>query len=373
MKEIIVTLRNSMHRLFYKLAKLVMFRIDPEKTHDSAIRLARFAGSNKLTQFLTRVLFGYSHPALQQTVCGINFPNPIGLAAGFDKNAQLTQLLPHMGFGFVEVGSVTGEACEGNPKPRLWRLKKSKSLLVYYGLKNHGCEVIAKRLEGKQFKIPIGISVAKTNCKETVETQAGIRDYVKAHQAFADLGSYTTINISCPNAFGGEPFTDEKKLHALLKEMRSVSTYKPIFLKLSPDLSKEKLDLLIDIARKYGIAGFICSNLTKNRNNPAIKDEDVPSKGGIGGKAEEALTTAQIAYVYKKLQERKSSMIVIGCGGVSSAEDAYKKIKAGASLIQLITGMIYEGPQVISEINQGLVKLLKKDGYENISEAVGTS
>ncbi|OGI96912.1 hypothetical protein A3I25_01105 [Candidatus Nomurabacteria bacterium RIFCSPLOWO2_02_FULL_42_17] len=140
-----------------------------------------FLGKYVITRKLTGFLFRYSNPILEQKILGINFKNPIGLSAGFDKNANLTNILPEVGFGFAELGSITGEYCDGNPKPRLWRLKKSKSLVVYYGLKNDGCKIISKRLQNKKFKIPIGISVAKTNCKETVETEKAIVDYFKAY------------------------------------------------------------------------------------------------------------------------------------------------------------------------------------------------
>ena len=177
-----------------------------------------------------------------------------------------------------------------------------------------------------------------------------------------------TINISCPNAFGGQPFTDSKKLDALLQKIMSIPKAKPIFLKLSPDLSKQEIDEIIKIASKYRIDGFICSNLTKNRDNKNIIDKNIPELGGLSGKVISNLSDELIRYIYKKT---RGKFIIIGVGGVFTAEDAYRKIKAGASLIELITGMIFEGPQVISDINLGLTKLLKSDGYKNISEAVG--
>ena len=177
-----------------------------------------------------------------------------------------------------------------------------------------------------------------------------------------------TINISCPNAFGGQPFTDSKRLDALIEKIMSVPKTKPIFLKLSPDLSKQEIDEIINIAIKFKIDGFICANLTKNRNNKNIIDENIPEVGGLSGKVVDSLSDELIRYIYKKTN---GEFVIIGVGGVFRAEDAYRKIKAGASLIELITGMIFEGPQVISEINLGLVKLLKADGYKNISEAIG--
>ncbi len=375
MKEYLIKTRNIINRFLYKnVAKPIFFRVDPEKVHDTITSLGKLLGSNPVTRFVVSAPFAYSNKKLEQEILGIKFKNPIGLAAGFDKNADIVKLLPSIGFGYAEVGSITGEPCDGNPKPRLWRLKKSEGLVVYYGLKSDGCEKIAEKLKNEKFNIPIGISVAKTNNKQTVNKEAGINDYIKAFSTLKDIGEYMTINISCPNAFGGQPFTKPEDLNDLLAEIEKIPRDKPVFLKLAPDLSAKELDDIIDVCDNHRIDGFICSNLTKDRENAEIKkhlkDADIKTVGGISGKPVRDLSTKLIRYIYQKTNGK---YIIIGCGGVFSAEDAYEKIKAGASLIQLITGMIFEGPQLISEINQGLVKLLKKDGYENISEAVGKS
>src|SRR4030042_3231233 len=209
MTEFLTFSRDKTHKFFYKnLLQPIFFQIDPETIHDVMVSFGQFLGNYSFLRKFTGLLFYYQNKKLEQKILGIKFRNPIGLAAGFDKNAQLTDILPFVGFGFCEVGSITGEPCEGNPKPRLWRLKKSKGLLVYYGLKNDGCEILSKKLEDKKFSIPVGTNIAKTNSKKTVEVDAGISDYVKAFRKFADIGDYFTINISCPNAFGGQPFTD---------------------------------------------------------------------------------------------------------------------------------------------------------------------
>ena len=369
MIEILISTRNLINRFLYKAVfKPIFFRIDPETIHDGMIKIGRFLGSNSFTRAAVAFFFSYSNKCLEQIILGIKFPNPVGLAAGFDKDAVLTELLPSVGFGFAEVGSVTGEPCLGNPKPRLWRLTKSKALVVYFGLKNNGCEEISRRLRSKTFSIPIGVNIAKTNSPKTVELEAGIEDYAKAFEQFTGIGSYFTINISCPNAFGGQPFNSPDRLEKLLTTLGQITTKKPIFLKLSPDLAEKEIDQIIEVAARHKIAGFICSNVTENRENKKIVEKQIPKKGGISGKPVEDLTNDLIRYVYQKTGGR---FVIIGCGGVFSAEDAYKKIRLGASLVELLTGMIYEGPQVISEINQGLVRLLQKDGFKNISDAVG--
>ncbi|MFA6274431.1 MAG: quinone-dependent dihydroorotate dehydrogenase, partial [Candidatus Paceibacterota bacterium] len=322
-----------MFKYFYKyILKPIFFKFDPEMVHDHMTKIGKLLGKSSLTKKIVSIFWSYSHPSLEQNILGINFKNPIGLSAGFDKNAELIDILPSVGFGFAEVGSITGEPCLGNPRPRLWRLKKSKSLAVYYGLKNDGAETISKRLQNKKFKIPIGISIAKTNCKETCDTNVAILDYFKAYKAFTNIGDYYTINISCPNAYGGQPFTDSKKLEALFNKIFSIPKTKPIFLKVSPDLSKEEINEIIETANKFQIDGFICTNLTKNRENKNIIDKNVPTLGGLSGKVVDNMSDDLIRYIYKKTNGR---FVIIGSGGVFSAEDAYRKIKAGASLVQL--------------------------------------
>ena len=364
-------IKQHIFRFLYKyIGKPVFFRIDPEVTHDMVLWFGRMLGKYSLLQKCTRWCFDYRNPALSQHLAGIHFPNPVGVAAGFDKNAQLMSILPEVGFGFEEIGSVTGKPCAGNAKPRLWRLKKSQSLLVYYGLKNDGCEVVKTRVAGKSFRFPIGISIAKTNNTETVDAQKGIADYVQSYRTLATYADYIAINISCPNSFGGLAFTDAHLLDQLLAEIEKEPLKKPVFLKLSPDLQEKDIDAILLVCEKYTITGFICSNLTKVRKNEKIVDV-VPSKnGGMSGKVVADLANSCIKYIYKKTQGK---YIIVGCGGITTAHDAYEKIKAGATLVQLITGMIFEGPQVIGEINKGLVELLKKDGYTNISQAIGTS
>jgi dihydroorotate dehydrogenase len=359
---------NILETGYKYIFKPVVFHFDPEFIHDRVVAFGVILGKYKITRNLVQGLLAYRHKSLEQTILGIKFNNPIGLAAGFDKNAELTEILASVGFGFAELGSITGEPCAGNLGKRLWRLPKSKSLLVNYGLKNDGAEKISTRLRGKNFSLPIGISVAKTNSPDAVTMEAGIADYVKAYREFADIGAYKTINISCPNAFGGQPFTDPQSLDALLGAIDGAGGSGPVFVKLSPDLGLSLVDQLLEVIGRHRVSGIICSNLTKNRDNKEIKDNNLPDVGGMSGKVVDGLANELISHVYKKTAGR---YVIVGCGGVFSAEDAYKKIRLGASLIQLITGMVYSGPQLIGQINRGLVALLKRDGFTNISQAIG--
>lgn len=350
--------------LYRNLLKPILFLFDAEGIHDLFTAVGAFLGKYAFTRKLTAALFSYKNPRLEQTVLGIKFANPIGLAAGFDKDAKMTGIMAAVGFGFAEVGSITGEPCQGNPRPRLWRLPQLKSLAVHYGLKNDGCEKISNRLKGKTFSLPVGVNIAKTNNVECSDTEKGIADYAKAFETMKDIGVYFTVNISCPNAYGGEPFTDPERLDSLLTRLDAIETPKPVFLKLSPDLEGEKLDALLDICGKHRVHGFVCTNLTKERKG----ENDIRMKGGLSGKMVQKLSDDQIAYIYGKT---KGKYAIIGLGGVFTAEDAFRKIRLGASLVQLITGMIFEGPQAIGEINRGLVRLLDKHGHKSVAEAVG--
>lgn len=344
------------------------FRQDAEAMHEKIIRLGRFLGKAKWRRQMVSALFDYQNPCLAQEISGIKFANPIGLAAGFDKDARLLDILPAVGFGFLEVGSITGEKCEGNPKPRLWRLPQARALWVNYGLANEGCEKILPRLKLYQSTVPLGVSIAKTNCQKTAEPGAATADYLKAYHCLANVGSYTTLNISCPNAFGGQPFTEPALLDSLLSAIDAAPTRKPVFVKLPPDLDFARIDGLLEVVNRHKIRGIICSNLTKHAGNLIEDEKSIAPRGGHSGKPLEPLANRLIAHVYRQTRGR---YVIIGCGGVFSAQDAYKKIRLGASLVQLITGMIYQGPQLLGQINHGLARLLRQDGFSNVAQAVG--
>jgi dihydroorotate dehydrogenase len=364
---------TSFFRWGYRaVLKPIYFRLDPEYIHERMLVVGASLGRIRFLRRFTSFCFEYRHPALEQEILGIHFKNPIGLAAGFDKNGKLADILPSVGFGFEEIGSITGEPCAGNPKKRLWRLPNLRGLVVNYGLPNEGAQVIASKLKGKQFRFPIGISLAKTNCQACAVTETGIRDYRKGLEAFIGIGDYYTINVSCPNAYGGQPFQDSASLDALMTELDTVGGSKPVFIKVSADTSLEEIPRMIEVASKHRVQGFIISNLTKQYDQSGIADEMEKrgiETGGISGKPTEELSNRLLEAFYRA---GGKGFVLIGCGGIFSAEDVYRKIKLGASLVQLITGMIYEGPQLIGELNKDLVQLLKKDGFEHVSQAVGT-
>jgi dihydroorotate dehydrogenase len=351
---------------YRRVMKPIVFTRDPESVHEVISHFGMLLGRFGWTQALTRSMFDYQHPRLRTTVAGLEFRNPVGLSAGFDKEGRLLNILPHVGFGFIEIGSVTGTPGPGNPKPRLWRLPKSQALVVHYGLNSSGSKSVGQSLRGRQWPVPVGVSIAKANRPEFDTLDAGRADYVRAAENLRGCGTFRVVNISCPNTSGGEPFTDPEALDQLLSALDPLQSDQPVFIKLPADCPDERIDALVDVARRHTVTGFICTNLTKRRDT--VRDRRVPDHGGTSGKIVEARSNEVIARVYRRT---KGQMPIIGVGGVFTAEDAYKKIRLGASLVALVTGMIYRGPMVVSEINRGLVRLLERDGLQHLQDAVG--
>ncbi len=358
--------------VYRNIFKPIFFKFDPEVVHDLVTVVGEFLGKFGLTKMLVRFLFHYGHPSLKQKIWGIDFENPVGLAAGFDKDGRLYSVIGSVGFGFTEVGTVTYGAYEGNPKPRLYRLPQSKGLVVYYGLKNLGAKLIARPLKKKPKDIPQIISIGRTNSTKTVSLEGGIEDYSNCLKEFTDsgVGDIYEVNISCPNLFCADSFLEPKSLDKLLQKLFSLNITKPVFIKMPINLPWVEFKNLLDVILRFSIQAVVIGNLNKDRRSKAIK-EQIPQniKGSISGKPTWDLSNDLISETYKYCGNK---IKIIGVGGIFSAEDAYEKIRRGASMVELITGMIYEGPQLIGEINKDLAEFLKRDGYKNINEAVGT-
>jgi dihydroorotate dehydrogenase (fumarate) len=361
----------------YRIAvKPVLFRQKPDDVHNRMIKGASYLQRSRLADGLLSANWSYRNPMLTQTLHGITFENPVGLSAGFDKNFQLLPMLKAIGFGFMEGGSLTFRACDGNPRPWFYRLPKTKSLVVHAGLANEGVEAITVRLQAypaNTFEhFPLNISVAKTNSPEACDEKNAIQDYIGSLKKIkkSGVGNMITLNISCPNTFGGEPFTTPARLEHLLAEVDKLRLDQPIFVKMPVNLEWREFSQLLRVIVKHAVTGVTISNLTKDRRRAHLKDilpDDV--QGGLSGKPTFELSNELIAKTYRHYGDR---LTIIGVGGIFSAEDAYTKIKLGASLVELITGMIFEGPQLIGQINRGLVKLLHQDGFTSISEAIGS-
>ena len=377
----IVGIRNLILKLLYKIARPLIFLMDPEDAHYSMKRIGIVLGSNPVTKAFTSLLYDYGHKSLRTNVDGVEYRNPIGLSAGFDKDGELTKIYPNLGFGLAELGSITGEICPGNPGKRLFRMIKSKAIVVWYGLNNMGAEKLSKNLANQNFgRLRVGINAALTNQTSNFDLQAAVKDYCKTMTLFKDIGDYYTINISCPNTQEGEPFVHRENLDVLLKmvneKIRPI-TKKPIYVKLAADMNIPEIDTIVDACIDHKMDGLVCTNLAKPEFNSEHRPEEYPTtkgllpkgKGAMSGLPLQRISTDVIRHVYRKTQGK---MTIIGVGGIFSAKDAYEKITSGANLCHMITTMIFDGPQNISEINRGLVKLIKADGFKSVEEAVGS-
>ena len=332
-------------------------------------------GGKKIGRKLLTASWRINDPTLRQTIAGLDFDNPIGLAAGFDYQAQLTQILPSLGFGFGTVGTITLKPYEGNSKPRLARLVHSRSLMVNKGYKNAGIDQVLNKLLPLTFSQPVGISLGQTNTTEITTHQAAIDDIVASCKKIASSPvpfSYYELNISCPNLLGRINFYEPERLRELLDAVASLNLTRPLFVKMPINESDEKTLALIEVITQFPVAGIIIGNLQKDRTDPAFAPFELARypQGNFSGKPTWNRSNQLIKLAYRQYGQK---LIIVGCGGVFSAQDAYEKIQLGASLIQLITGLIYQGPQLPGQINAGLVALLRRDKYKNISQAIGVA
>lgn len=343
--------------LYQSLVKPLFFSQDPEFIHETMASAGELLGSNPITRFLTRAAFKFSDPHLGQTLDGIYFPNPVGLAAGFDYNAHLTGILESVGFGWHTIGTVTWQEYAGNPKPRLVRLPNSKSLIVNKGLKNIGVRAIAQKLNYQRFAIPVGLSIATTN-QLYESTTKQLLDIASSFHHFESQPlhhAYYEMNISCPNTYGGEPFTSPQRLELLLRMLDKLHISRPLYLKMPSDLSDEQTLKMLAVANNHNVQGVIMANLWKDKKSAPILPADLATwqqhKGNLSGKPTWERSNHLVALTRKKYPTR---FTIIGTGGIFSPEDALHKIELGADLIQLITGMVFGGPQLIGQINQHL-------------------
>ncbi len=359
----------------YKLIIKPLFFIFPaEFIHDQAMFWGPIFGRVSVIRALFTHFFRYKNPMLRVKVGKISFDNPIGLAAGYDYNAVFTQILPAVGYGFQTVGTISNNRCEGNEAPRLGRLPRSQSLLVNKGFRNPGADHIIEKLEGEKFEFPVGISVGRTNTEETNTLEKAIDDIIHAFKKFEKSkvkNSYYELNISCPNLKGNLTLYPPENLKKLLKAVEKVKVKKPLFVKMPIEKTDEEVkEMLKTIASFRYVTGVIFGNLQKDRKDTSFHKDEISKagKGNFSGKPTFRRSNELIKLAYREYSDR---FVIIGCGGVFTAEDAYRKIRYGATLVQMITGMIFEGPQRISQINHELVDMMKEDGFENISEAVG--
>ena len=344
--------------MFSKIRSLI-FKLDPEIAHDLAIKALKFnlVSQNKIK----------NSNLIQTEIFGKTIPNPIGIAAGFDKDAEVYNPLFKLGFGFVEVGTVTPIYQYGNHKPRIFRLEEDMALINRLGFNNSGSEKVRSRIMSNSPKGLFGINIGPNK-----DTNNRLEDYLICLRKFYNLADYLTINISSPNTENLRSFHNRDELNELLslieKEKKILKTKVPIIVKISPDIKDENINMISDSLLKHDVKAIIISNTTdKNREN--LLNINKLEKGGLSGKPLEKRSNELINKFYKILQNK---IKIIGVGGVDSGQSAYQKIINGATLVQLYTGMIYQGPSIASKISEELINILDKERVKNISDVVGS-
>ena len=345
--------------MFEKIRSLI-FKIDPEKAHNLAIQ------SLKLNLPINFFQENQNDPIFETTLFGKKLHNPIGMAAGFDKNAEVYNSLFKLGFGFVEVGTITPLKQYGNPKPRVFRLEEDEALINRLGFNNSGAENIVHRIKSNKQIGLLGINIGPNK-----DSENRLEDYLKCLKTFHNVADYITINISSPNTEALRDFHESTKFDELIKaiekERNNLNSKIPIVIKISPDISEKQIFQISEVLFKYNIAALIISNSTdKCREN--LININKHEKGGLSGKPLEKKSNELISKFYKLL---KGKIKIIGVGGVDSGKSAYVKFLAGADYVQLYTGMVFQGPNIVGKIKQELKELLLRDGVKNFKEIIG--
>jgi len=362
--------------LYRSIVRPILFRLPPESVHEFALHSLSAALSSETARRFAKRRF-QSEPFGKLTRFGLEFRNPIGLAAGFDKNGTAAQALAALGFGFIEVGSVTSLAQPGNPRPRLFRLPRDRALINRAGFNNCGAAQLAENIRRRRPDCILGVNIGKSR---SVEIENATADYLASFAAIYNVADYIAINVSSPNTPKLRELQRPEMLAELLKRLQqrnvelaersSLERPKPLLLKIAPDLTESEIESIVDIATSLKIAGLIATNTTVSRDGLQTSPAEIEKydQGGLSGAPLRDRSNEVIAAIHRLT---RGEMPIIGVGGVFTAEDAWDKICAGASLIQLYTGFIYEGPGVARRINEGLAVILKREGFRSLDEAIG--
>ena len=340
----------------YRFFRPLFFAFPPEAMHGFVAGLMRFAYFILPLRALVRQIFFFKQPSLEREFCGLKFSNPVGLAAGFDKNANLYRAFSLLGFSFIEIGTVTPKAQSGNPKPRLFRIAQDGALINRMGFNNKGVEAAVEQLKRKRPDVIIGGNIGKNN--DTPNENAP-DDYLECFKKLYPYVDYFTVNVSCPNVANLSELQNINSLQAILAavtiERARHEKRKPVLVKISPDISLEHIDEILDISKKMGIDGIVAVNTTTQRNALTIDDKHIEhlGKGGLSGKP---LTEKAIETVKHIRQRTDGKLPIIGVGGITTPQDALNMINAGATLVQIYTGLVYDGPGLVKKINKAIVK-----------------
>ncbi|RQH00266.1 quinone-dependent dihydroorotate dehydrogenase [Natrarchaeobius oligotrophus] len=349
----------------YSRVRPLAFKLPPERAHNVGKRTLRAAQSTMPTRAALSYAYQYEHPALEVERFGTTFPNPVGMAAGFDKNAEVTHALEALGFGFVEIGTVTPYPQSGNERPRLFRLREDRAMVNRMGFNGHGMERVRSRIERDGLpEIPLGVNVGKMNTSSESEA---IEDYRRVFDRLSPYASYVVVNVSCPNTPDEFRESSPEHLRRIFETLEAENDEgKPILVKIGPDSTIDSILELVDIAREYGVDGIVATNTTIEREN--LTSDGCDEWGGLSG---DPLADPSTRVIRSIAEHTDGDVPIVGVGGVDSAERAYEKIRAGASLVQLYTGFVYEGPSTAKRINRTLVEMLERDGFSSVEDAVG--
>ncbi|WP_439028315.1 quinone-dependent dihydroorotate dehydrogenase [Haloarchaeobius sp. DT45] len=346
----------------YDVARPLLFALPAETAHDAVHGLLSTAqGTPVETALASR--YRVDDERLRVDAFDQTFPSPVGVAAGFDKNAEVPRAVAALGFGHIEVGGVTADAQPGNPRPRMFRLREDRAIVNRMGLNNQGADRVGRRLrELNRPDIPVGVNIALS---ESTPAEEAPEDYRYTYERVAEGGDFFVVNVSCPNSEGMRDLQNREEMEAILGAVKDAGA-SPLLVKLSPDLPEPAIEDALDIVTDLDLDGVVATNTTTERPD-TLQSPNAAQTGGLSGAPIEDRATEMIRFVAERVD-----VPVIGVGGVSDAEGAYEKIRAGASLVQLYTGLVYEGPSLARDINRGLLNLLEHDGFDSVEDAVGS-
>jgi dihydroorotate dehydrogenase len=354
-------------RVYPALMRPALFRMDPERAHEVTVRAAGLVSRSGLLCRAVGARRPAFDPRLEVEVAGLRMRSPLGLAAGFDKSARAVPLLSALGFGHVEIGSVSTDASAGNPRPRLFRLPEERAIVVHYGVPNDGADRVGERLEAARAAVPVGINVVSTNRGAASATETDdevIGDYVTAVMRLQEHADYVCLNLSCPNTRDGRGFfADRARLGALLDRLGEAGVQRPLFVKVAPFAGSRDVDTFLEAVDGAAFVSGFSVNL------PPGTRADLP--GAVSGPPAAAAAERTVAELYRRMD--RDRFVVIGSGGLFTAADAYRMMGLGASLVQIYTALVYEGPGVVRRITDGLAALAERDGLRGIADAVGQS
>src|SRR3954453_15473412 len=359
--------------VYESAARPLLFRLDAERAHNLALRASELSGRSSLIRRAAGRAYSYRDPRLETSLAGLTLSNPLGLAAGFDKNARAIAMLGALGFGHLEIGSGAGGAPHGKPKPRPFRIPQDEGIVVAYGVPNDGAGAVRERLTGPR-RVPVGLNLVKTN--DPSRPAAGpevYEDYAASLTALGDRSDYIALNLSCPNSAGDRDFFDElPRIDELLSRLGECGVRVPLMLKLKPTRDAGVLREIVAIADGHPFVSGFAINLPAGKppdlDLTVSRDSLERMPGAVGGPPVEELVNAILATLKSIVGDRYA---LIAAGGVTTAEAAYRKLKLGATSVQLYTGLVYHGPGLVKEILTGLVALLERDGFERVGDAVG--